>query len=208
MSGGNGDLRVEAERVRESRPWIDEVGKSIIPSITVSDSLRESMCSPGSCYEVAAKAAVENRLVLVHGWPVGQGGEIKGLRYGHAWCEMEEEVEFPPGTSESFVGSLGGLVKEDGRLVMPIRMALDLTAPAEDLLVVPCALYYFAGGIRPSSCIPYQWEEVSELLVKHRTWGPWREPPEEYIDELVETAKLVEKGLPGMSVLDEDDALA
>ena len=47
----------------------------------------------GDCYEAAFKYIMEkslfgpeNRLVLVHGTPLGQG-PIEGLRFGHAWVE-------------------------------------------------------------------------------------------------------------------------
>lgn len=49
----------------------------------------------GRCYEAAAKGVLADRFggwVLVHGRPLGRGGEAKGRRYGHAWMECGGQV--------------------------------------------------------------------------------------------------------------------
>lgn len=58
----------------------------------------------GDCYEVAANLVLENpEYTLVHGIVTGQG-DLRGVRYGHAWVEYEgnvidksngRELEFP-----------------------------------------------------------------------------------------------------------------
>lgn len=45
----------------------------------------------GDCFEVAAKIVISPefpKCTLVHGLPVGQGPENFGLRYWHAWVEV------------------------------------------------------------------------------------------------------------------------
>lgn len=52
---------------------------------------------PGECYMAAVKVAEElhggvKGIRIVHGEPIGTGGEAEGLRYGHAWVEVRDMV--------------------------------------------------------------------------------------------------------------------
>ena len=53
---------------------------------------------PGECYPVAVRVAEalayagHESVRVVHGRPLGTGGEAEGLRYGHAWVEVGETV--------------------------------------------------------------------------------------------------------------------
>lgn len=57
------------------------------------------MTIKGNCYQVACEVilgfsegcAYEEGMVLVHGIPTGQG-PIAGVRHGHAWIELEDQV--------------------------------------------------------------------------------------------------------------------
>jgi hypothetical protein len=50
----------------------------------------------GNCFEDALRFLTTNRdWILVHGVPLGTGGNAKGLRYGHAWLEKDEVVHDP-----------------------------------------------------------------------------------------------------------------
>ena len=57
------------------------------------------MTGEGDCYEAAAKLLYVHRLcpgiVLVHGTVTGQG-PIAGIRYGHAWIEIGDDVVLDP----------------------------------------------------------------------------------------------------------------
>jgi hypothetical protein len=57
------------------------------PEVSMTPELARAMAEPGNCYEVALWLAHANGLTVCHGSPVGTGGEVEGLRYGHAWCE-------------------------------------------------------------------------------------------------------------------------
>jgi len=49
--------------------------------------------SKGNCYQQAFWAVFHGvvdfgeSIVLVHGYPIGTGGDARGLKYGHAWVE-------------------------------------------------------------------------------------------------------------------------
>jgi len=58
------------------------------------------MSEPGMCYQLAATAVMDDLLDLVretfdcptdvrlvHGYPIGTGGDVEGVKYGHAWVE-------------------------------------------------------------------------------------------------------------------------
>lgn len=74
--------------------------------VTCITALQAEQSWKGQCYHVAADLAGVLGLTLVHGEPLGDGGEVKGVRYGHAWVEY------------------GGLVIDatlDGGLFMPVE---------------------------------------------------------------------------------------
>lgn len=59
----------------------------ILPGLTIRPLLGAEI---DECYYNAFSFACHNRdWTLVHGIPTGTGESIKGLQYGHAWCEME-----------------------------------------------------------------------------------------------------------------------
>jgi len=44
----------------------------------------------GDCFKVAFEMLLEDEnMILVHGLPFGTGGDAEGLRYNHAWCELD-----------------------------------------------------------------------------------------------------------------------
>jgi hypothetical protein len=56
----------------------------------MSRKFKRSTKYAGNCYEVAAKAVLDDptrRLILAHGTCTGYG-PIKGVAYGHAWTEL------------------------------------------------------------------------------------------------------------------------
>lgn len=44
----------------------------------------------GDCFQVAFDLCAKEGLTLVHGIPLGTGGEALGKRYWHAWCETAD----------------------------------------------------------------------------------------------------------------------
>ena len=104
----------------------------------------------GGCYQLAFEAvALGDDLgrVLVHGWPVLQGGPHQGSRYGHAWVEFD--------VSDA------------------LRCVWDPVGDA----VLPRELYYQAGQIEPDHCTRYLPEQARAQAVDTGTYGPWPDPP-------------------------------
>ncbi|GAG99888.1 unnamed protein product, partial [marine sediment metagenome] len=55
-------------------------------------------CKAGDCFEAAGRYVMDNalmgnnqNLLLVHGEVTGQG-QLKGIKYGHAWIEKGNEI--------------------------------------------------------------------------------------------------------------------
>jgi hypothetical protein len=67
----------------------------------------------GDCYEAAIKYALEilqsknKKLIkcykLCHGEVLGKVGEVKGLWFGHAWIEMNEQVLIDPSNNKTII---------------------------------------------------------------------------------------------------------
>jgi hypothetical protein len=100
---------------------------------------------PGDCFTNAVKFIKLNPgWVMVHGIPLGQG-PIDGIRYGHAWCEIDHPM-------------FGTLL-------------WDPSNP--DATLAPAALYYFYGQIEYR--IRYTLAEAKALALRHGHMGPWDE---------------------------------
>lgn len=107
----------------------------------------------GDCYEAAAKFIVYDvdvdevdKYFVCHGIVVGTGGKVLGLRYGHAWVEMQPESGF-------------------GTLVIDKSNGNDVVVPKE--------MYYRVGQIDPQNVIRYTVREARRLLVSSGHYGPW-----------------------------------
>lgn len=130
----------------------------------------------GDCYPLAFRAVTEGtvdylvpsdlpkefgtpRLELVHGFPIGTGGDAKGKKFCHAWIEVVLDAPGCPG--ESFVYSVidVGSFEND-----PPRM-------------LPEFVYYKVGQIQRSECRRYTADEAAELALKYEHYGPWHELP-------------------------------
>jgi hypothetical protein len=58
-------------------------------------SKRKKAEAVGNCGDISfalTMAYKDQGAVLCHGWPVGTGGNAEGLRYWHAWVEMDHVV--------------------------------------------------------------------------------------------------------------------
>lgn len=107
----------------------------------------------GDCYEAAANFIAkevskedESKFFLCHGIVVGTGGDVVGVRYGHAWVEMEPESGF-------------------GTLVIDRSNGRDITLPKE--------LYYRVGSIDPANVIRYTKQQAMAKLSSTGHYGPW-----------------------------------
>lgn len=105
----------------------------------------------GDCYEVAGGLVLEDpRYTLVHGEPLGTGGEVAGVRFGHAWVEFEA----------------GG-----------VWFVLDQSNGGDHLL--PRDLYYAIGHVDNRPTRRYTREEARLVILQQGHWGPWGPEPTE-----------------------------
>lgn len=81
---------------------------------------------------------------IVHGLPVGNGGEIQGKRYWHAWVE---------------------LTTDEGVFVLDLSNNKDIR--------VPRTLFYAAGKLDEDHVWRFSPAEAKKLRRKHRHCGPW-----------------------------------
>lgn len=109
----------------------------------------------GDCFRASLDTATELlakdpacRLFVVHGEPVGTGGEAEGIRYPHAWVE----AEVGGGNSTGFVV----IDRSNGKS-----------------FVVDRELYYSVGSIVHDDVRRYTAKEALSLAVKHGHYGPW-----------------------------------
>jgi hypothetical protein len=103
----------------------------------------------GDCFESAIETAerFENHypdIKIVHGEPVGTAGEALGIRYPHAWTEMDIN-------GASFVMDCS-----NGNNVLVSR-----------------DLYYAVGTIVESDVMRYTLNEARAMMLKHKHYGPW-----------------------------------
>lgn len=106
---------------------------------------------PRNCFEaamgVAAALPSEAAPLVVHGVPLGTGGNVEGLRYWHAWVEVD--------------GPSGHRAAK--------RLALDYSHGKETQIAR--AAFYRIGHI--TSVHRYSLAEAARLAVEWQTWGPW-----------------------------------
>jgi len=123
----------------------------------------------GDCYKAAAnlitdwyssgdlaQAQQEGREVfLVH----AEVFHPKTGWHGHAWAERDDDL---PATVDLFVGTLQPFPAR-------IRNVYDFANQRQTILPVP--IYYYVGRVRKQRY--YTPDKVLEMLLKHKTFGPW-----------------------------------
>jgi hypothetical protein len=103
----------------------------------------------GNCFSEAwmqaeKLATAYDRVRVVHGYPLGTGGEAKGIRFPHAWTEYTERgIEFVRDYSN------GNSVE------------------------MPKALYYLYGNIAEIDTKKYTIEEAMQNMLEREHYGPW-----------------------------------
>jgi len=96
----------------------------------------------GDCYQCAGRYVWDNpeTHTLVHANVTGQG-PIKGVRYGHAFTEYQD----------------------DNGITMVYDPSADVTLPAD--------FYYSLGQINPDEVKRYSHEEMNKKLAETGDWG-------------------------------------
>jgi hypothetical protein len=103
----------------------------------------------GDCFSEAVMQARKlaeayDRVRIVHGYPLGTGGEAEGLRYPHAWVEFTENgVEWVRDYSNG------------------------------NKFEFPKVLYYAIGNIEEDDASKYEIEEAMKLMKESQHYGPW-----------------------------------
>lgn len=116
------------------------------------------MTTDGDCFVVAVHTARElaaggvEGVYIVHGIPLGQAGDAEGLRYWHAWVEVDREVTFP--NVDHTFSFLDVIDRSNGNEVE-----------------VPKALYYKVGNIQETW--RFTLEEAHDEMLKREHYGPW-----------------------------------
>jgi uncharacterized protein YjbI with pentapeptide repeats/predicted ABC-type ATPase len=155
----------------------------------------------GDCYEAASSMAnrlrgeefgfSDDQIRIVHGVPLGTGGDATGIRYGHAWAEVAKngwdkyeqlrneiaEVlrEAEALTSESLKNSLAS---RHNKLMMElVRMELEDVAVYDfsngNEHIIPKYLYYKIGNIEDENTRYYSRRDAEIKTQADETYGPW-----------------------------------
>jgi hypothetical protein len=155
----------------------------------------------GDCYEAASSMAnrlrgeefgfSDDQIRIVHGVPLGTGGDATGIRYGHAWAEVAKngwdkyeqlrneiaEVlrEAEALTSESLKNSLAA---RHNKLMMElVRMELEDVAVYDfsngNEHIIPKYLYYKIGNIEDENTRYYSRRDAEIKIQADETYGPW-----------------------------------
>jgi hypothetical protein len=101
----------------------------------------------GNCFEAAAKRQFDAKFIdgchwtLVHGLPLGTGGNAEGLRYPHAWLERDDIVWDPvadrvaPKFLYYAAGNIEFTVEYDGAEASAMQLSHEHYGPWADELI-------------------------------------------------------------------------
>jgi hypothetical protein len=103
----------------------------------------------GDCFDKAVEVAERFEkdypdVLIVHGEPIGTGGEALGVRFPHAWVELD----------------LNGFA-----LVIDESNGNDVTISRD--------FYYAFGNIVEADVVRYTLTEARIQMLKHKHYGPW-----------------------------------
>lgn len=137
----------------------------------------------GNCFDSAANLLTQlvadnpersGDFKLVHGAPLGTGGEAKGIRFHHAWVEetvrkTDDEIEtiinnYPKNMREQVRRQLGSLLSEQV-LVHDNSNGREVFMPRE--------VYYSIGNIDGDLVQKYSLEEMSKKQRENKHYGPY-----------------------------------
>lgn len=110
----------------------------------------ESPQGDGDCFDKAVEVAERLEayypdIRIVHGEPIGTGGEALGIRFAHAWVELD----------------LNGFA-----LVIDESNGNDVTISKDS--------YYAFGNIVEADVVKYTLTEARVQMLRHKHYGPWQ----------------------------------
>jgi len=142
----------------------------------------------GDCYSAAFELAqkLTNRfskeegteVKVVHGIPLGTGGEAAGIRYGHAWVEVDRTAGEILRLNEKL--RVAKTESEKARIESNIRQVrLMGEATVYDYSnggkhEIPKFLYYAMGNIDESETRRYSVDESRKYALDTKHYGPWK----------------------------------
>lgn len=134
----------------------------------------------GDCYSTALNTAVELAAVnptakvrIVHGVPLGTGGEAEGIRFGHAWVEVENDTreqleQMLENMSDEMRSQMEELIK------LRLQMGVDVIDKSNGNDVrMPKGMYYSIGNIDPNFVRSYSVDEALQIATEMGHYGPW-----------------------------------
>jgi hypothetical protein len=142
----------------------------------------------GDCYSAAFELAQKltsrfgkeegTEVKVVHGIPLGTGGEAAGIRYGHAWVEVDRTAGEILRLNEKL--RVAKTESEKARIESNIRQVrLMGEATVYDYSnggkhEIPKFLYYAIGNIDESETRRYSVDESRKYALDTDHYGPWK----------------------------------
>jgi hypothetical protein len=189
---GDGDGKVQDNTPFE-RPDVAGAAEAVADGLEAATSRFKSKYGyepkdgEGDCFSSAIDTAKKlkkslpedqrDSIRIVHGMPLGTGGEAEGIRFNHAWVEtddvndtmqqiMESMKNIPADARASYLG-IAESMRETGMLTT----IHDNSNGRE--ITMPLNLYYSVGDIDPEDLRKYTLEEAEEMMARHGHYGPW-----------------------------------
>lgn len=125
---------------------------------------------------------------LVHGTPLGTGGEAEGIRFPHAWVEVntngwKQHDELRQQTNELRDAIERAVDEQEQNRLTQQLMRLESQLAMQDITIFdysndnefigPRVLYYAIGNIREQDSRYYSPDEADEQMMENEHYGPW-----------------------------------
>lgn len=199
-------VKSPARAIKPSGRKIPKKSTSTAPGVEKHDARfkaaygTDSPDGSGNCYESAVSTAQtigkrlgvpDSSLRIVHGAPLGTGGDAQGIRYGHAWVEVASNGW---DDYDRVTASLDKVVDESKTAKDPARIAelrkqyneliqKLIQIEAEDIKVydysngnrheLPRMLYYAFGNIERQNAMYYPISDAFNAISTNGHYGPW-----------------------------------
>lgn len=141
----------------------------------------------GDCYQEALTLSQaltnkyinepETKVSVVHGIPLGTGGDAAGLRYGHAWVEVDrtatEMLRLKEQLREAKSDAERAKVEETMELLRRVGDVVVYDYSNGNKYEIPKFLYYAMGNIDESDARKYSSEDAVRKSLDNEHYGPW-----------------------------------
>ena len=141
----------------------------------------------GDCYQEALDLSrtltrrysdeKETKVSVVHGIPQGTGGDAAGLRYGHAWVEVDrtatEMLRLKEQLREAKSDAERAKIEETMELLRLVGDVVVYDYSNGNKYEIPKFLYYAMGSIDESDARKYSSEDAMRKSLDNEHYGPW-----------------------------------